>query len=94
MTFTCGGKVTEWEFWADNKGTFFASVWRVGEFNTFKLIGKNKVEADKIGLQVFVRVKLHGSYALSIHDQKQLLLTVSTRYKPEIVTSFSSSCNT
>ena len=48
----CDGNVTSWEFYARDKGVFYASVWREEGIGHYVLVGKNLVNATNIGRQV------------------------------------------
>ena len=50
----CSGALDKWEFYATNKGVFYASIWRetVDHNETWTMIGSNKIEATHEGPQV------------------------------------------
>ena len=52
MEIKCDGNVTSWEFYARDRGVFYASVWREEGIGHYVLIGKNLVNATDIGRQV------------------------------------------
>ena len=52
MAIKCDGNVTSWEFYARDRGVFYASVWREEGIGHYVLVGRNLVNATDIGRQV------------------------------------------
>ena len=58
MEIKCDGNVTSWEFYARDKGVFYASVWREEGIGHYVLVGKNLVNLTDIGRQVCCKLLL------------------------------------
>jgi len=52
LQIECAGKVTSWEFYASNTGTFFAGIWRPTGANKFLFVGANMITVTVTGAQV------------------------------------------
>ena len=48
----CDATIAEWQFYAANKGMFYADIWRPAAGNKFVLIGSKRLDATEVGMQV------------------------------------------
>lgn len=48
----CDVTIAEWQFYAANKGIFYADIWRPAAGNKFVLVGSKRLDATEVGMQV------------------------------------------
>ena len=48
----CDATIAEWQFYAANKGMFYADIWRPAAGNKFVLIATKHLDATDVGMQV------------------------------------------
>ncbi len=68
FNFTCSGYIERWDFYAYTTGNAYIGVWRTQLDGQLKLIGKNMVTANQIGIQVYIT-----QLVLSCHDSEHPL---------------------
>ncbi len=52
LSFDYGGYITEWRYYAERAGTFFADVWRPLGGGSYLLVSKHTVTASGSGISV------------------------------------------